>query len=71
MEGLVFNNFLTQSRKWKLLLQIKKDKYQKKGTSYDGEALPAHVVYTTVDEEQEEDVKVWERNKNKGQEKAQ
>ena len=54
----------------KVLLQIEKEKYLKKETSYAGEALAAHVVYITADEEQEEEVKVWGRNKNKGQEKA-
>ena len=48
MEGLVFN----QSRKRKLLLQIEVDKYyQKKETNYDEEALAAHVVYASADQE--------------------
>ena len=51
MEGLAFNNFLTQSRKQKLLLQIEVDKYKKKETSYSGEALAARVVYATANEE--------------------
>ena len=67
MKGLVFNNFLTQSRKPKLLLV---DKYQKEETRYAGEALATHVVYATADEEYEEWGKVRGRNKNKGQEKA-
>ena len=51
MEGLTFNNFLTLSRKQKLLLQIEVAKYQKKETSYSGEALAAHIVYATANEE--------------------
>ena len=47
MESLVFNNFSTQSRRQKLLLQIEVDKYQKQETSYSGEA---HAVYATANE---------------------
>ena len=49
----------------KVLLQIEKDKYQKKETSYAGEALAAHVVYITADEEQELEVKVKKLKMNR------
>ena len=51
MEGLVFNNFSTQSRRQKLLLQTELEKYQKQETSYSGEALAAHIVYATANAE--------------------
>ena len=46
MEGLVFNTFLDQSRKQKLLFQIEVDE-----TNYDEDTLAAHIVFVTADKE--------------------